>query len=114
MPTPLNEKTLEKLLAVLEEFRRLDPEMPTQTASSLLFIALQDGIPVTDLGPKLGLSSATASRNVANLTKVNVKREKGPDLVFTEEDDSDRRIRRCHLSPRGLVFLEKLSKIIGA
>jgi DNA-binding MarR family transcriptional regulator len=101
---------------VLEEFRKLDPEMPMQTAMTLILTSRhqdkQDGLSIKDLAEMLGVSTASASRNVAKLTQHGTKSRDGLQLIESFEDPVFR-VRKCvRITARGNRFLNSLKEII--
>jgi DNA-binding MarR family transcriptional regulator len=108
---------LNKLERILEEFRKLDPEMPMQTAMTLLFVAqnqdAQDGVSIKMVAEALGISSAAASRNVSRLSKVGVKQQIGHGLVETFEDPLFR-VRKCvKLTPKGRRVIQSIVEVLN-
>lgn len=110
------DKTLQKLVRVIEEFRKLDPEMPVQTALSFLYAAQLSektgGVSIKDIGIALNVSSAAASRNVSKLTEHGVKSVGGHGLLQTEEDPMYRVRKRIALTPKGKRVLATLKEIM--
>ncbi len=103
-PSPLT-----KVIHVIEEFRRIDPELPTQIALILLLIARKPGISLKELTQLSGLSKAAVSRNVALLSK-----EHGRGLVTYFEDPMDRRNKVAKLTPDGERFIRALTRHLEA
>lgn len=94
-----------KLLLVIEEFRKIDPVLPIQTAAAFLHIAsaTEDGtpIPMSKLRDALGISSSSVTRNVQVLSFRTDERRGGHDLVVTVPDEEDSRARGALLTPKG-------------
>jgi DNA-binding MarR family transcriptional regulator len=107
---------IRKAIRLLEEFRKLDQELQMQAAVTFLLIAEagDEGIRQLDLQNRLGMSQASASRNVALLTKVHWRGPKyeGHDLVAREEDPNDRRNKIVRLTARGRRFLSTINNIM--
>lgn len=101
-----------KGLLMLEEFRKLDPEMPLQTAATFLTIALEEGITMKRLGEKLGISQSSCSRNVAVLSKHHRLNKPGHDLVYAAEDPVERRRKIVCLTAKGKRILESIVNIL--
>lgn len=112
----MSERSLRKIVRVIEEFRKLDPEMPVQTALAFLYTAQlaekTGGVSIKDIGVALGMSSAAASRNISKLTEHGVKSEGGHGLLQTEEDPMYRVRKRISLTPKGKRVLSSLQEII--
>lgn len=88
-------------LELIEEFRKLNPEMPMQTAAMLLIIAQSPGITTRELMKRLNVAQATASRNAAVLGQVNRHGIPGLDLIVSTPDPQERRRNVYHLTPKG-------------
>jgi len=106
-----------KLENVIEEFRKLDTEIQAQAMMALCVIARGDeaNSPVTvkEIGEKLGLTSASASRNVAILSKWNRHQVKGHDLVEAYENPARRVEKFVRLTPKGKRVIKSLETIIN-
>ena len=106
-----------KLEQVLEEFRKLDTEMQAQTMMALLLVAkgdeLDSPLTVKEIGEKLGVTSASASRNIAVLSKWNRHDRKGHDLVEAYENPKRRVEKFVKLTPKGKRVVATLERIIG-
>lgn len=96
-----NNKVSRKLVALIEEFRKLDPEMQAQQIVIFLTIVGHPDITMRDLEDRVGLPSSTISRNVAALSKVHRKGQPGHDLVVAYEDTEDRRFKRVRPTQKG-------------
>lgn len=108
---------LSKIEKMLKEFRKLDPEMPMQTALTLITVAKnqqkQNGVSIKELSDILGISGAAASRNVSKLSTVGVKQQKGLALVESYEDPMYR-VRKCvKLTPHGKRIIQSLEEILN-
>lgn len=79
--TPMK-KAFVKGLVLLEEFRKVDPDMPLQMAATFLVVANNEGVTMKELGDKLGISQSSCSRNVAALSKVHRLNKPGHDLLY--------------------------------
>ena len=106
-----------KLEQVLEEFRKLDTEMQAQTMMALLLVArgdvLESPLTVKEIGEKLGVTSASASRNIAVLSKWNRHDRKGHDLVEAYENPKRRVEKFVKLTAKGRRVIQSLERIIG-
>lgn len=101
--------SLSRLVAVMEVFRSVDPEIQAQTVLTFLMIARQPGIPMRTIQTRLDVASSTASRNVAYLSDLNYKpSRKGHGFVVAREDPADRRNKLVFLTPKGKKFLQNL------
>lgn len=60
-------KNVRRLISIVEEFRKLDPEMQAQTILLFLLVVARPGITMKELAQSTELSSASISRNIAAL-----------------------------------------------
>jgi len=97
-----------KLSDALRQFQTLDAEMQLPQAITLLTIALNEGISLTDLSERTQQSTPSASRNVAALSNTHRKGKPGHGLVISKEDPLERRRKQHWLTPKGRAFLRKL------
>lgn len=106
-----------KLEQVIEEFRKLDTEMQAQTMMALLLVArgdeLETPLTVREVGEKLGITSASASRNISVLSKWSRHDRKGHDLVEAYENPKRRVEKFVKLTPKGKRVVATLERIIG-
>lgn len=93
---------------MVEEFRKLDPELPTQTANTFLFIAMHEGCTMRELAQALGVAQSTMSRNVSALSKIHRLGKAGLNLVQRDPDPYERRRVIVTLTPRGQKFRDTL------
>ena len=107
---------LPKIEALLEEFRKLDSEIASHCMLALCYIARQDeaGTPATvkDVGNHLGVSSASASRNVAMLSEWNRHNVKGFHLVETYENPKYRIEKFIKLTAKGKRVVKSLEDLM--
>lgn len=99
---------LRKLFRSIEAFRGLNSEMPMQTASIFLMIAMKPGVHQRDLPDLLGLSQASISRNLRVLGKVNRQGKPGLDLVEQRIGSLGGKTPELHLTPAGKVMARRL------
>jgi len=105
-------KAFSKGLVLLEEFRKVDPDMPIQMAAAFLVVANNEGVTMKELGDKLGISQSSCSRNVAALSKVHRLNKPGHDLVYAIEDPAERRRKIVFLTPKGKRVAESIVGIL--
>lgn len=112
--TDVETKTLKKIISLLNEFRKLDSEMPIQQALTLVLVALKeaDGVNIKDVSDGLGISQASASRNVNAFMKLNRYRRTGHDLIETHEDPMHRSRKLCNLTHKGKLVKKTLLEIM--
>lgn len=113
MPTSRN---LNTVVLVINEFRKVSPDLPAQTMLTLLEIgkASPDGISMADLGQRTGLTQSSVSRNVSALSRVGRKGKPGADLVRRDEDPLDRRNKIVALTAKGNRLITAIEGIVGA
>ena len=90
-----------KLTYVIEEFRKLDPEMQAQTMLTFVHVCLTPDITIKELRDRIGVASSTISRNIAFLSDSRSPGRVGLGIVHTEEDPVDRRAKRVRLTSKG-------------
>jgi DNA-binding MarR family transcriptional regulator len=101
------------VVRVLEEFRRLDPDLPIQYALSFLTIAQHEGMSMGELAQHLGIAQSSASRNIAALSKWHSFGKAGHELVEAHEDPRERRRKLVQLTPKGQRLVKILQAIMG-
>lgn len=112
--TDYETKSLNQIIRLLNEFRKLDSEMPIQQALTLVWVVLKeaDGVNIKDISDNLGISQASASRNVNAFMKLNRYRRTGHDLIETHEDPMHRSRKLCSLTQKGTLVKKTLLEII--
>jgi len=103
---------IKKIQKVVEEFRKLDGEMPMQMASTFMVVARHQGITMKDIAEKVGVTQSSVSRNIGALGSRHRYGKEGLKLVKTEEDDIDIRRKVVHLTPKGTKFVASLVEIL--
>lgn len=107
----LNKQSLTKVIKCIEEFRKIDPQMPPQMAVSFLWVCIHNGITMKDLADRVGVSQSSMSRNVAALSETHRYGKAGYDLVFATEDPTERRRKIVKLTPKGRRVAAGLSSL---
>ena len=108
---PTDPKKTRLQLRLVEEYRKLNNEMPVQQMATLLTIALESGITVTDLATKAGLSLAAASRNVEVLGPFQPKRNVGMGLIQGDYSEDDRRKKTLTLTAKGWRVVNSINNL---
>lgn len=106
------DKDLVRILNIIEEFRKLDPELPSQMGATFVLVAARPGITMKDMAEILGISQASCSRNVAALSKWHRLNKPGHDLVEAMEDPIERRRKIVKLTPKGKRVAETLKTLL--
>ena len=105
-------KTLSKFIDVLEQFRTLDPDMPTQTLLAFLYTKVleneQDFATVRMVAEKLRSSSSSASRNILAHTEHNRQLKGGTKLIETYENPMKRNEKVVRYTPKGERMLASI------
>ena len=102
-------KPLSRAIMFVEEFRKVDPELPMHSALILLLIAQKPGINLKELVQATGLVKSSVSRNVAALSK----EYGGKGLITMTEDPMDRRNKVVKLTLEGERMVRSLLHYIG-
>lgn len=109
-------KLLRRALRVMEEFKKLDPEMPLQQMMTLIEVALADsdeGISVTDLAARVGNSQSSASRHVAILGDFGRGKTPALQVVKASVNPMDRRVQIVKLSHKGQMVINHLTEVLN-
>ena len=114
MPSSGNQ--LERLAKVLERVRLLNKEMPIQTLCVFLLVAnnVRKGEVTTmsDVARQLDFQNATITRNVSNLSDWTYQKKAGLNLIKTEYDPMDQRVKTLTLTKKGESFAKTLQEIL--
>ena len=101
---------------IIEKLRTIDPELQMQAALCLSIVARAHDtggeVTVKDIGFKLGLSSASASRNIAVLSDWNRHDKPGAGLVEAKENPKRRVEKFVTLTRKGEIFIKELNDIV--
>ena len=105
-------KEITNFLRLLRELQKLDQEFPLQYAVCLAEISLDEGLSLTKLSEKTGLTLSTISRIVGALSK---HRQKGApfELVKVVISSEERRRKELYLTPKGKAIIHSIAEIIG-
>jgi len=107
---------LVKIQRIVEEFRKLDPEMQLQTVLAFILVAHKQSqgntITIKEVGEMLGVTSASASRNVAALASINRSRRAGHELIVTYENPQFRVEKFIELTDKGKALVTRLENLV--
>lgn len=110
-------RAIRKVSYVIDELRKLDPEMPAQRVATYLTIAQREGISVVEMSNLTGQSTSSSTRNLQSLgvNKLVGKRlgKNGVGLVRLEADPIDGRKKNCYLTPLGHTVIMKIAHHLG-
>jgi DNA-binding MarR family transcriptional regulator len=105
-------KAAKKWSAVLEEFRKLNPEIQAQQIAIFLAVVIKPDQSVNELAVATGQGNSSASRNIHALSKVHRKGMSGLGLLTAVEDELDRRLKRIRLTPKGVMVMNSLERLL--
>lgn len=95
----------------------MDSEMQAQTMLALIYVARMDkagtNASIKDVGEYLGITSASASRNIAALSKWSRHNKAGHDLVEAFENPMYRSQKLVRLTPKGKRVVKSLEELYG-
>lgn len=108
-------KLIRKGLRFLEEFKKLDSEMPLQQIITLVEVALasEEGINISDLAVRVGNSTSSTSRNVAILGEYGRGKSKGLEVMKAVVNPMDRRYQLVKLTPKGERVIDQLVEVMA-
>ncbi|KRE04665.1 hypothetical protein ASE61_06990 [Bosea sp. Root670] len=86
---------LTKAIGLVEELRKIDPELPMQVAHVLLVIARYPGLCQREVAARTKIGKSSASRIIEGLSA------SGRGLVSATEDTVDRRVKLLMLTDQG-------------
>lgn len=102
-----------KVLELLRELQKIDPEFPLQYAVCLCEIAMEEGVSLTTLARRAGMPLSTVSRIVGALAQ-NRQRGVPYGLVRVDLSTEERRRKELYLTPRGRAVIGGLAGIMDA
>lgn len=108
-------KLTRRALRVMEEFKKLDPEMPLQQIITLLEVALakDEGINVSDLAVRVGNSQSSASRHVAILGDYGRGKTPALQVVKAVVNPMDRRYQVVKLTSKGQRVIDQMVEVLN-
>lgn len=105
----MNPNTLANVCELIT--KEVDSELQLQTLRCLLFVAVRGTCSQKDLETSLGLTNASASRNISYWTDRRFDRKPGKGFIDRVDDDFDRRSKSLTLTKKGKDFINKLREI---
>lgn len=88
----------------------VDPEMQIQTVRSFLFVAHRGTCNQKEVERALGMTNASASRNISYWTERRFDKKVGKGFIVRVEDPVDRRFKILTLTKKGRAFLDKIKE----
>ena len=107
-------KNINKLIAALEEFQKLDPKMSLPSMLALLYYAdIENNSGNRSIvEERLGMSGATASRATLFWCEWKSPREKGLNMVTMAQDPMNRRANIVQYNRKGLEFMDRIEEAL--
>jgi DNA-binding MarR family transcriptional regulator len=103
----------QKLLTVLNEFRKIRPTMPSQYIYTFVLVAMNEGMGVQDYAELADVSQSVMTRNLLDLGVRNRHKEPGFNLVLQRMDPMDMRKHQTFLTPEGKALWRRLLHTLG-
>ncbi|MBB2681894.1 UNVERIFIED_ORG: DNA-binding MarR family transcriptional regulator [Rhizobium esperanzae] len=100
-----------KVFRFVEKLRELFPDIPIQTISVFLIIAMKPGISQRELLKLMGTSQSGVSRNVMALADVNRHGKPGLGLIAQLRDPFDSRQVELRLTPAGVALAKRVAAL---
>ena len=108
--TTKNRQNLDFLLAILRRLQAIDPEFPLHYATCLIEIALDEGLSLTLLSQRTGLTISSISRIIGALSD-NRSNGKAYGLVHVKVSVDERRRKELSLTPKGRAVIADLEHV---
>jgi DNA-binding MarR family transcriptional regulator len=105
---------MKDFLRLLREMQKIDPEFPLQYAVCLTIISMNEGLSVSTLADKSGLSLSTVSRIVGALSQSRQKGGEPYGLVRVEISAIERRRKEIYLTAKGRAFIHTMGEFFPA
>jgi hypothetical protein len=107
-------KDLQKLIQIVQEVRKVAPDIPLKHFEALLICCRKDRTPLTDLTRQLYLGNAANVSQIAGLlaTYGRGKAGGGLGLLHLVEDDENRRYKNIILSKKGTALKDEILKLL--
>ena len=110
-----SQKNIKKLIAALEEFRKVDPRISLPSMLAFLYyhdIEGRSGNRST-VEERLGMTGATASRATLYWQDYKEPKVRGKNMLERVDDPEDRRFQVVTYNRDGVELLQRLDKAIG-
>jgi DNA-binding MarR family transcriptional regulator len=104
---------VDRLLLIIEELRKHDPELPANQAAALLVIARQEGITQLRVSTLIGASKSQSQRIFDKLSDKGVNGRPGLGLIEVRVGNFDARERLAYLSPKGRRVVQSLAHFVA-
>lgn len=111
----LDHHNIEKLIAALEEFKKIDPSMSLPSMLTFLYyhnIENNSGNR-SIVEERLGMTGATASRATLYWCENKTPHEKGKNMVEMVQDPMNRRANIVQYNRKGIEMMQRISEIMS-
>ncbi|MCD6005080.1 MarR family winged helix-turn-helix transcriptional regulator [Halomonas sp. IOP_6] len=103
---------MQRVWDIVEEFRKLESDLPVKVAYLFAYIAANPGISISELQKQTNIEQSTCSRSVAVLSEWQTAEKPGLGLVWTEEDPEERRRKLAYLTEKGEKLAATLANML--
>lgn len=100
--------TLRKVMAL---FQKVYPDMPLPMLLTFIEVASADGLTVSDVVERVGISQPAASRHCRALSEFATPNKPGFNLVEFRESRADFRCKYVYLNENGRALAKKIKDI---
>lgn len=97
----------------LDEFRKLNPNMPVAQIQAFLMVALDMGLGMTEISDKTGIKNSTTSRYLLEMGPSRLEGDGAFGLVERGVDPQNTRKARYTLTRKGEKLLRAVVDILG-
>lgn len=104
---------LHRLVLILDEFRKIAPEMPLQQAITLLTVAAHPGETVSEVARLSGNTLSSTSRHIEFFGPRNTAKDLGLEMVVYDYSAVDRRKKVVVMTPKGQRTVNSLIDLIN-
>lgn len=111
----LDHKNIEKLIAALEEFKKIDPSMSLPSMLTFLYyhnIENNSGNR-SIVEERLGMTGATASRATLYWCEYKTPHDKGKNMVEMVQDPMNRRANIVQYNRKGIEMMQRISEAMS-
>jgi len=104
----LNKERIQRLVDVMEEFRKLHPVFTAHQIQTLLLVALNEGLSLNELAELGGTKQSTISRQLIDLSEADREQDKGMGLIERTANPTNYRQNQYLLTPKGKALVIRL------
>lgn len=108
----IENKAITEFLKLLRELQKIDMEFPLQYAVCLAEISRAEGLSLTELSERTGMTLSTVSRIVGALAK-NRQKGKPYGLVRVAISARERRRKELYLTARGKTAIAGITSLLA-